>query len=103
MLELRCFFNMRRRGRKGTIIKPDFTGPYAIHLICDKLVTLSNSEGVTLKNKYNVNHIKPYRRSTIDDSPVPRHESHKIPKENMISTSSISLKMYGFGQASSLH
>lgn len=75
-------FNMRKQGRKGGRIEPDFTSPYAIQSICGKLVTLSNSEGVTLKSKYNVNHIKPYRRSKTDDGPVPRQESHKVPKEH---------------------
>lgn len=83
-------FNMRKQGRKGGRIEPDFTGPYAIESICGKLVTLSNYEGVTLKSKYNVNHIKPYRRSKTDDSPVPRQESHKVPKENMDCTFSCS-------------
>ncbi|KAI7789889.1 putative gypsy retrotransposon integrase-like protein 1-like, partial [Triplophysa rosa] len=82
-------FNMRKKGRKGGRIEPDFTGPYAIQSICGKLVTLSDSKGITLKNKYNVNHIKPYRRSKTDDAQVPRQESH-VPKENMTSTFSCS-------------
>lgn len=81
-------FNARKRGRKGGRIEPDFSGPYVIQSICGKLVTLSNSEGATLKNKYNVDHIKPYRRSQTDDSPVPSEESHKIPEENQSSACS---------------
>ncbi|XP_048846977.1 uncharacterized protein LOC125717765 [Brienomyrus brachyistius] len=71
-------FNMRKQGRKGGRTEPDFTGPYVIQAICGKLVTLSISKGATLKNKYNVNHIKPYRRSQTD---VPSQESHKVPEE----------------------
>ncbi|KAL7837366.1 hypothetical protein SRHO_G00270770 [Serrasalmus rhombeus] len=73
---------MRKQGRKGGRIEPDFSGPYVIRSICGKVVTLSNSDGATLKNKYSVNHIKPYRRSQNDDRQVPTQESHKIPKEN---------------------
>ncbi|KAL7858905.1 hypothetical protein SRHO_G00140520 [Serrasalmus rhombeus] len=73
---------MRKQGRTGGKIEPDFSGPYVIRSICGKVVTLSNSDGATLKNKYSVNHIKPYRRSQNDDRQVPTEESHKIPKEN---------------------
>lgn len=39
--------NMRKRGRKGGKIKPDFSGPYVIKAITGKLVSLSNSSGIT--------------------------------------------------------
>lgn len=74
-------FNMRKRGRKGGRMEPDFFGPYVIRSICGRLVTLSNSEGTILKNKYKVNHIKPCRRSHSDGSPVPSKQSYKIPEE----------------------
>lgn len=53
-------FNMRKQGRKGGRTEPDFNVPYTIQAISGKLVTLLNSEGVLLKNKYNVDHIKPF-------------------------------------------
>lgn len=56
--------NMRKCGRKGGRIEPDFSGPYVIETVCGKLVTLKNQEGSTLKTKYNISHLKPYRRST---------------------------------------
>lgn len=68
--------NMRKHGRKGGRIEADFSGPYMIQAISGRLVTLSTSQGATLKNKYNINHIKPYRRSASTDvrdqtGPVP--------------------------------
>jgi len=38
-------YNMRKRGRKGGKIEPDFSGPYVIRRVSGKLVTLSNSQG----------------------------------------------------------
>ncbi|XP_060775724.1 uncharacterized protein LOC132885264 [Neoarius graeffei] len=68
--------NMRKHGRKGGRIEVDFSGPYMMQAISGRLVTLSTSQGATLKNKYNINHIKPYRRSASTDvrdqtGPVP--------------------------------
>uniref|UniRef100_A0AAR2JNS1 Gypsy retrotransposon integrase-like protein 1 n=1 Tax=Pygocentrus nattereri TaxID=42514 RepID=A0AAR2JNS1_PYGNA len=92
--------NMRKRGRKGGRIEPDFFGPYVIQTISGKLVTLKNTEGTSLKNKYNIDHIKPYRRSSDsqylsrskdmpkvlnDNHPVHTHEKHladKISSDN---------------------
>ena len=56
-------FNMRKRGRKGGRIQPDFSGPYVIKDIAGKLVTLASLDGSILKTKYSISHIKPYRRS----------------------------------------
>lgn len=55
-----------KRGRKGGRIEPDISGPYVTHM-----VTLSNSE--FLKNKHNVSHVKPMRRSKTE-SPVSSQE-----------------------------
>ncbi|KAL7849624.1 hypothetical protein SRHO_G00212470 [Serrasalmus rhombeus] len=92
--------NMRKRGRKGGRIEPDFFGTYVIQTISGKLVTLKNTEGTTLKNKYNIDHIKPYRRSSDsqylsrskdmpkvlnDNHPIHTHEKHladKISSDN---------------------
>lgn len=59
--------NVRRRGRKGGRLQPDFSGPYIIQDICGKRVTLQNSDGKTLNTKYNIDHIKPYRRPEKKD------------------------------------
>ncbi|CAH2329321.1 Hypothetical predicted protein [Pelobates cultripes] len=56
-------YNMRKRGRKGGRIEPDFSGPYIIKELCGKVVKLENLCGVTLKKKISIDHIKPYRRS----------------------------------------
>ncbi|XP_049333179.1 gypsy retrotransposon integrase-like protein 1 [Astyanax mexicanus] len=75
--------NMRKRGRKGGRIEPDFSGPYVIQSVRGKLVTLKNPEGAILKNKYNIGHLKPYRRSQAADSsssifsPCPQQSSSK--------------------------
>ena len=39
--------NMRKRGRKGGRIEPDFFGPCIIQSVCGKLVTLKNLDGAT--------------------------------------------------------
>ncbi|XP_040210348.1 uncharacterized protein LOC120941138 [Rana temporaria] len=59
-------FNMRKKGRKGGRIEPDFNGPYTIQAISGKLVTLLNTDGVPLKTKHNVDHLKPFRRPKSD-------------------------------------
>jgi len=41
--------NMRKRGRKGGRIEPDFSGPYIIERLSGKLVTLNKRGGITLK------------------------------------------------------
>ncbi|CAK6978987.1 uncharacterized protein LOC125780607 [Scomber scombrus] len=43
-------FNMKKRGRKGGRIEPDFSGPYVITHIGGKLVSLSNFKGAPLKS-----------------------------------------------------
>lgn len=58
---------MRKHGRKRERMEPDFSGPYTILSICGKFVTLRHSDGATLKNKYNINHLKPYRRGQTRD------------------------------------
>ncbi|KAL2080753.1 hypothetical protein ACEWY4_024546 [Coilia grayii] len=110
-------FNMRKRGRKGGRIEPAFFGPYLIKEISGKQVTLSNLEGIALKTKYSVDHIKPYKRSLPDegqvssghktphdnkrrnlpDSPVLIEESHQIPERHTVLTyaSSRQLKCCG--------
>ncbi|KAG9283640.1 hypothetical protein AMEX_G2427 [Astyanax mexicanus] len=55
--------NMRKRGRKGGRMEPDFSGPYIITSVCGKLVHLKNHHGAPLKNKFSISHLKPYRRS----------------------------------------
>ncbi|CAH2307106.1 Hypothetical predicted protein [Pelobates cultripes] len=62
-------YNMRKRGRKGGRIEPDFSGPYIIKELCGKVVKLENLCGVTLKKKISIDHIKPYRRSEGKQSP----------------------------------
>jgi len=42
--------NMRKRGRKGGRIEPDFSGPYIIERLSGKLVTLNKPGGITLKH-----------------------------------------------------
>ncbi|KAG1924860.1 gypsy retrotransposon integrase-like protein [Pimephales promelas] len=61
--------NMRKRGRKGGRIEPDFSGPYIIERLSGKLVTLNKPGGITLKTKYSISHIKPYRRSQTGKVP----------------------------------
>lgn len=56
--------NIRKYGRKGGRMEPDFSGPYTIETISGKIVTLKNREGAILRNKYNISHLKPYRRSS---------------------------------------
>ncbi|KAL4006079.1 hypothetical protein ACER0C_005792 [Sarotherodon galilaeus] len=46
--------NMRKRGRKGGRLEPDFSGPYTIDDISGKCVRLKNAEGNTLKSLYMV-------------------------------------------------
>lgn len=60
-------FNMRKKGRKGGAMEPNFSGPYMIKEIIGKQVTLTNQAGVTLKTKQSVDHIKPYKRSLPAD------------------------------------
>ncbi|CAL9688356.1 unnamed protein product [Knipowitschia caucasica] len=55
-------FNMRKKGRKGGRIEPDFSGPYTIEAINGKLATLANLKGVTLNSKYSLDHLKPYKQ-----------------------------------------
>lgn len=81
--------NMRKRGRKGGRMEPDFSGPYIIQSICGKLVSLSTLEGDVLKNKYNIDHIKPYRRSPTD---VPDQKG-QAPSEVDKTTSAVSPKI----------
>lgn len=66
-------FNVRKRGRKGGRLEPDFCGPYTIEDISGKCVTLK-ADGKTLRTKYSVDHIKPYRRPEGED--LVRAESH---------------------------
>ncbi|CAH2316128.1 Hypothetical predicted protein [Pelobates cultripes] len=81
-------YNMRKRGRKGGRIEPDFSGPYIIKEVCGKVVKLANSDGVTLKNKISIDHIKPYRRS--EESTVHRQEGDaELPEEISTCVSSI--------------
>ncbi|KAL1251771.1 hypothetical protein QQF64_019567 [Cirrhinus molitorella] len=61
--------NMRKHGRKGGRIEPDFSGPYIIERLSGKLVTLKKPGGVTLKTKHSIGHIKPYRRSQTGKVP----------------------------------
>ncbi|XP_063313073.1 uncharacterized protein LOC134612609 [Pelobates fuscus] len=76
-------YNMRKRGRKGGRIEPDFSGPYIIKDLCGKVVKLENSCGVTLKKKISIDHIKPYRRSEEKKGDV------ELPKEIATCVSSI--------------
>lgn len=85
-------FNMRKKGRKGGTIEPDFYGPYVIQAISGQLATLSNKGGATLKNKYNMDHLKPYRRTKTEDNPVTfqerdENQSMETPQGNSSSTS----------------
>lgn len=65
-------FNMKKRVRKGGRIEPDFSGPYVIKDLTGRMVTLSSPDGTTLKNKYSISHMKPYRESqTSEVGPVP--------------------------------
>ncbi|CAH2329326.1 Hypothetical predicted protein [Pelobates cultripes] len=81
-------YNMRKRGRKGGRIEPDFSGPYILKELCGKVVKLENSCGVTIKKKISIDHIKPYRRSEENKA-----HSHKgdieLPKEIGTCVSSI--------------
>ncbi|XDV48459.1 hypothetical protein PO909_017866 [Leuciscus waleckii] len=61
--------NTRKCGRKGGRIEPDFSGPYIIERLSGKLVTLNKPGGITLKTKYSIGHIKPYRRSQTGKVP----------------------------------
>ncbi|XP_063297875.1 uncharacterized protein LOC134586336 [Pelobates fuscus] len=68
-------YNMRKRGRKGGRIEPDFLGPYVIEELCGNLLKLANYASVILKNKININNIKPYRRSK--EATCPRQQSER--------------------------
>uniref|UniRef100_A0AAX7T964 Integrase catalytic domain-containing protein n=1 Tax=Astatotilapia calliptera TaxID=8154 RepID=A0AAX7T964_ASTCA len=46
--------NMRKRGRKGGRLEPDFSGPYTIDDFSGKCVRLKNAEGNTLKSLYSI-------------------------------------------------
>ncbi|KAM8952905.1 uncharacterized protein RCH25_043643 [Pelodytes ibericus] len=71
-------YNMRRKGRKGGRMEPDFFGPYTIMEICGKVVKLCNLDGEPLKQKINVDHIKPYIRSARTTAPKTQASSEEI-------------------------
>lgn len=78
--------NMRKRGRKGGRLEPDFSGPYIIEDICGKCVRLKNAEGITLHTRYSIDHIKPYRRShpvQVCDSSTPTQPVKSSPTFKM--------------------
>lgn len=56
--------NIRKYGKKGGRMEADFSGLYTIETISGNLVTLKHLEGAILKNKYNIGHLKPYKRSS---------------------------------------
>ncbi len=82
--------NMRKRGRKGGRIEPDFSGPYIIERLSGKLVTLNKPGGITLKTKPSISHIKPYRRSQTGKKP---NDSCGISVSNGPTESNSSFKM----------
>ncbi|XP_073461170.1 uncharacterized protein [Aquarana catesbeiana] len=108
-------FNMRKKGRKGGRIEPDFNSPCTIEAISGKLVTLLNDAGVPLKNKYNVDHLKPFLTTKNEDKegddqsmktpkghsssntaqqrPSVKSDAAEVPKDNMMIT--IQFKCYG--------
>ncbi|KAM8967036.1 uncharacterized protein RCH25_025715 [Pelodytes ibericus] len=71
-------YNMRRKGRKGGRMEPDFFGPYTIMEICGKVVKLCTLDGAPLKQKINVDHIKPYIRSARTTAPKTQASSEEI-------------------------
>ncbi len=54
--------NMRKRSRKGGRMEADYTGPYTIEEISGKTATLQTPQGVCLKTKYSISHLKPYKK-----------------------------------------
>lgn len=71
--------NMRKRGRKGGRMEPDFSGPYRINSVCGKLATLKNSQGIILKSKVNIGHLKPYRREQVVPKTTKTQEDLETP------------------------
>lgn len=60
-------YNARKSGRKGSRMAVDFSGPYTIHNISGKKVSLTNQDGHLLKTTYNINNLKPYKRSHLKE------------------------------------
>lgn len=60
--------NARKRSRKGGRIEADYTGPYVIQVLLGKTATLKTMQGDCLKTKYNISHLKPYKRSSVAQS-----------------------------------
>ncbi|CAI5679843.1 unnamed protein product [Oreochromis niloticus] len=74
---------MRKRGRKGGRLEPDFSGPYTIDDISGKCVRLKNAEGNTLKSLYSIDHIKPYRTSHPVQVSTPTEPVESSPSSEM--------------------
>uniref|UniRef100_A0AAV2KTG1 Uncharacterized protein n=1 Tax=Knipowitschia caucasica TaxID=637954 RepID=A0AAV2KTG1_KNICA len=70
---------MRKKGRKGGRIEPDFSGPYTIEAINGKLATLANLKGVTLNSKYSLDHLKPYKQRR----PKSDYSTNKSPQKEV--------------------
>ncbi|XP_025766284.1 uncharacterized protein LOC109194491 isoform X1 [Oreochromis niloticus] len=75
--------NMRKRGRKGGRLEPDFSGPYTIDDISGKCVGPKNAEGNTLKSLYSIDHIKPYRTSHPVQVSTPTEPVESSPSSEM--------------------
>lgn len=61
--------NLKRQDRKGGKFKYKWVGPYTLTSISKSgLCELTNSKGVTLKNKYNVSLIKPFHANESQES-----------------------------------
>lgn len=74
---------MRKRGRKGGRLEPDFSGPYTIDDISGKCVGPKNAEGNTLKSLYSIDHIKPYRTSHPVQVSTPTEPVESSPSSEM--------------------
>lgn len=82
--------NRRKTSRKGGSLESNWLGPYIIEKLSGKVVTLKNLKGMTLKKKYNTDHLKPFvkksKPSTHHMEPSEQETAKSIKTEDAMVT-----------------